>query len=104
MTAVRRSTGTRPGGTDGEGKRDDHENTLPLVGRVSGQVRLYEERGRGVIRETGTARIERELERSLKQARYPGDDWQRDKILTSIAGGRRLLRALQESRGNSSVH
>ena len=30
-----------------EGEREDHENTLPLVGRVSGHVRLYEERGGG---------------------------------------------------------
>ena len=33
------------GNRRGEGERDDYENTLPLVGRVSGQVRLYEERG-----------------------------------------------------------
>ena len=43
--------------------------------------------GGGDRRETGTARIERELERSLKQARYPGDDWRRDERLTTIAGG-----------------
>ena len=43
----------------GEGEQqDDHENTLPLVGRVSGQVRLYGERGGGVRghRETGTTK------------------------------------------------
>ena len=40
----------------GEGERDDHENTLPFVGRVSGHVRLYgESEGRwGGRRETGT--------------------------------------------------
>ena len=77
------------GGRRGEGERDDHKNTLPLVGRVSGQVQLYWERGRrgGGRRDTGTARIERELERSLKQARYPGDAWRRDKILKTTAGG-----------------
>ena len=31
----------------GEGERDDHKINLPLVGRVSGQVRLYRESGRG---------------------------------------------------------
>ena len=45
------------------------------------------EGGRGGRRETGTTRIERELERSSKQARYPGDDWRRDKRLTTIAEG-----------------
>ena len=51
---------------------------------------MYEERGRGGgegQRETGTTRIERELERSLRQAQYPGDDWRRDEGLTTIAGG-----------------
>ena len=59
LTAIRRSTGPRPGGhRRGEGERDDHENTLPLVGRVSGQVRLYRERegGWGGRRETGTTK------------------------------------------------
>ena len=42
----------------GEGERGDHENTLPLEGRVLGQVRLYGERGRGGggRRETGTTK------------------------------------------------
>ena len=31
----------------GRGARSDHKNTLPLGGRVEGQVRLYGERGRG---------------------------------------------------------
>ena len=31
----------------GEGEKSDHENTLPLGGRVLGHVRLYGERGRG---------------------------------------------------------
>ena len=31
----------------GEGKRGEHENKLPLGGRVLGHVRLYGERGRG---------------------------------------------------------
>ena len=31
----------------GEGARGNHENTLLLVGRVLGQVRLYREKGRG---------------------------------------------------------
>ena len=47
------------GGRWGEGEQqDDHKNTLPLVGRVSGQVRLYGERVRGVRghRETGTTK------------------------------------------------
>ena len=35
------------GDRQGEGERGDHENNLPLVGRVSGKVRLYGERGRG---------------------------------------------------------
>ena len=35
------------GNRRGEGERGDHENNLPLVGRVLGQVRLYGERGRG---------------------------------------------------------
>ena len=38
------------------GARSDHENTLPLGGRVEGNVRLYGQRGRGVggaDRETG---------------------------------------------------
>ena len=90
MTAVGRSEGPRPGGIRrGEGEREDHENTLPLVGRVLGQVRLYEERGRGggEQRETGTTRIERELERSSMQAQYPVGDWRRDEGLTTIAGG-----------------
>ena len=45
----------------GEGEREDHKNTLPLVGRVSGQVRLYgeSERGRGGRRETGTTKPRR---------------------------------------------
>ena len=30
----------------GEGERGDHENTLPLGGRLLGQVWLYGERGR----------------------------------------------------------
>ena len=48
---------------------------------------MYEERGReGGRRETGTTRIERELERSSRQARYPGGDWRRDEGLTTIAG------------------
>ena len=61
--------GTRTGTRDGEssspdgraqrsrGARSDHENTLPLGGRVEGHVRWYGERGRGVggaDRETGT--------------------------------------------------
>ena len=43
----------RPSGSPGQGDRrgevarGDHENTLPFVGRVLGQVRLYRERGRG---------------------------------------------------------
>ena len=45
------------GNRQGEGERDDHENTLPLVGRVSGQVRLYEERGRGGQTEPSTKMI-----------------------------------------------
>ena len=32
------------GNRRGEGDQEDHEYTLPLVGRVSGQVRLFEER------------------------------------------------------------
>ena len=32
----------------GRGAWGDHENTLPLGGRVEVQVRLYGERGRGV--------------------------------------------------------
>ena len=37
-----------PGGDRrGEGAQGDHEHTLPLVGSVSGKVRLYVERGRG---------------------------------------------------------
>ena len=47
------------GNRQGEGEQDDHETNLPLVGRVSGQVRLYEERGRGVRRETGTTNTKR---------------------------------------------
>ena len=31
----------------GEGEQGDHENTLPLGGRVLGHVRLYRERERG---------------------------------------------------------
>ena len=38
----------------------------------------------------GTARIERELGRQ-RPARYPGDAWQRDERIKTIAGGRRLL-------------
>ena len=49
---------------------------------------MYGERGRGggSDRETGTARIERELERRLKQARYPGNAWRQDERLKTIAG------------------
>ena len=67
MTAVRRSEGPRPGGNDGEGEREDHENTLPLVGRVSGQVRLYEERGRGGQTRDGHRRNWRAIERSISR-------------------------------------
>ena len=49
-------------GTGGlEGAQDDHENTLPLVWRVLGQVRLYGERereGGGGQTETGTTIID----------------------------------------------
>ena len=31
----------------GEGKRGNHKNILPFVGRVLGQVRFYGERERG---------------------------------------------------------
>ena len=63
LTAFRRLTGPRPGGTDRE--RGDHENTLPLVGRVLGQVQLYGERGRreGGQTETSTKMIEGYQER-----------------------------------------
>ena len=46
------------GNRQGEGERGDHKNTLPLVGRVSGQVRLYgeSEGGWGSRRETGTTK------------------------------------------------
>ena len=49
------------------GAWSDHENNLLLGGRVEGQVRLYGERGRGGAerRETGTARIKREIERRV---------------------------------------
>ena len=43
--------------------------------------------GGGADRETGTARIERELERRLNQACYPDDAWRRDKRLKTIVGG-----------------
>ena len=106
MTAVRRSKVPRPAGTDGESKRDDHENTLPLVGRVSGHVRLYEERGEGGgRRETGTTRTEREIEQSSRQARYLGGDWQRDEGLTTIAaapspaGTARIEREIERQAG-----
>ena len=48
--ALRRPTGRPgPGGRRVEGARGDHENTLPLGGRVLGQVRLCGERGRGWV-------------------------------------------------------
>ena len=41
----------------GEGERGNHENNLPLGGRVLGQVGLYGERGRGGgRRDTGTTK------------------------------------------------
>ena len=44
----RRSGGPQEGRVHrGEGARSDHENTLPLGGRVLGHIRLYGERGRG---------------------------------------------------------
>ena len=56
----------------GEGERGDNENTLPLVGRVLGQVRLYEERGRGEggQTETSTNIFERIQERRRYFVRY----------------------------------
>ena len=42
----------------GKGAQGDHEYNIPLVRRVSGQVRLYEERGRGGQIETSTKMIE----------------------------------------------
>ena len=36
-----RQEGRDRGDRRGEGERGDHENTLPLEGRVLGQVRLY---------------------------------------------------------------
>ena len=93
------------GNRRGEGERDDHENTLPLVGRVSGQVRLYEERGRGGVggkKRDGHHNNREGTRASKQQARYPGDNWQRDERLTTIARGA-VSRAPQESRGNSSV-
>ena len=41
----------------------------------------------GADRETGTARIKREIERWLNQACYPGDAWRREERLKTIAGG-----------------
>ena len=54
-----RRESSRPDGRvqRGRGVRGDHENTLPVGGRVEGHVRLYGERGRGVggaDRETDT--------------------------------------------------
>ena len=82
--------GPRPGGTDGE-RASGTTTKILSVGRkgigTSTVVQGNREGGGGGRRETGTARIERELKRSLKQARYPGDAWRRDERLKTIAGG-----------------
>ena len=52
----------------GRGAQSNHENNLPLGGRVEVQVRLYGERGRGgVDRETGTTRIDKGPRASTKK-------------------------------------
>ena len=53
-----------------EGARSDHENTLPLGGRVLGHLRLYGEGGRGEggeDKETGTTRIDEGPRASTKK-------------------------------------
>ena len=89
MTAIRRSTDPRPGGTDRERAIG---MTTKILSRWSGGYQdtygcTREGGGGGSRRDTGTTRIERELERSPRQARYPGDDWRQDEGLTTIAGG-----------------
>ena len=55
----RREGGRKEGRVQqGEGARSDHENTLPLGGRVLGHVRLYGEMGRG-----GRGQTERRVQR-----------------------------------------
>ena len=69
MTAVRRLEGPRPGGTNGERASGKTTKILPLVGRVSRQVRLYKERGRGGGGQTrdGHCRNRRAIERSISR-------------------------------------
>ena len=83
-----------------EGAQGDHENTLLLVGRVSGQVRLYRERGRGGGRETETSTkiIEGSQERRRYFFRWSG--WYgKTALKTSRSlGGDRLLRPSTHTR------
>ena len=87
----------------GWGEQEDHENTLPLVGRVSGQVRLYEEGGRGGAERDGH-HMNREGTRAVTEAdTIPGRRLATRRGTHDHCGGRRLPRAPQESRGHSSV-
>ena len=69
MTAVRRSEGPRPGGTDGERASG---KTTKILSRWSGGYRdkygcTRKGGGGGGRRETGTAEIERAIERSISR-------------------------------------
>ena len=81
----------------GRGARSEHENNLPLGGRVQGHVQLYGERGWWVVgadRETGTAGLEREVKHQHRHT-FRGDERRDD--------GLKTRRAPKESRGKSSV-
>ena len=71
----------------GRGLRSDHKNTLPLGGRVEGQVRLYGERGGGGQTERWAPQeSKREIDCRRRHAN-PGDACQCVKGLKTIAGG-----------------
>ena len=103
MTAVRRSTGPRPEGTNGERASG---MTTKILSRWSGG---YQDKY-GCTRKGGGGGQKRdEHHRNLegnrafyKQARYPGDDLRRAEGLMTSAGGA-VSWAPHESRGNLGV-
>ena len=88
------------GNRRGEGERGDRENTLPLVGRVLGQVRLYGEKGRGGggQTETSTKIFERIQEHQIYFFRWSGRYGDSALKTSRTSGGYRLLRPSTHTR------